>query len=146
MASLYAVLFLLLIGFVFGKINEANHFQRLQKDEKEFAHIAVFNIKRPTEALAKDGMLVSGNVVIAVDYFKKIVAVLKSLIGGRLTTYESLMERARREAVIRLKKEADAIGADAIYNIRIENSTVGTQPQGAGGVELFAYGTAVKRL
>ena len=145
MTGLYTVLILLLIGFVFGKINEANHFRRLDLEEKKLAHIDVFNIKRPTEVLEPEAMLVSGNVVIAVDYFKMIAASLKTLIGGRLNTYESLMERARREAVLRLKKQADAIGADAVYNVRIENSTVGTQPQGAGGVELFAYGTAVKR-
>ena len=145
MSGLWVVLVLLLIGLVFGKINESNHFRRLQFEEKKYAHIDVYNIKRPTEDLAPDGMLVSGNVVIAVDYFKMLVANLKSLIGGRLNTYESLLERARREAVIRLKKEADALGADAVYNIRIENSTVGTQPQGSSGVELFAYGTAVKR-
>ncbi len=145
MTGLFTVLILLLIGFVFGKINESNHFRRLQIEEKKYGHIDVYNIKRPTESLAPDGMLVSGNVVIAVDYFKMLVANLKTLIGGRLNTYESLMERARREAIIRLKKEADAIGADAVYNIRIEYSTVGTQPQGSSGVELFAYGTAVKR-
>jgi len=145
MSSLITILVLLLIGFVFGKINETNHFRRLHLNEEKYAHIDVFNIKRPMEDLAPDGMLVSGNVVIAVDYFKMIVAGLKTLIGGRLNTYESLMERARREAVIRLKKEADAIGADAVYNVRIQFSTVGTQPQGSSGVELFAYGTAVKR-
>ena len=145
MTSLVVVLTLLLIGFVFGKINEGNHFRRLNIEEKQLAHIDVFNIKRPPEALQPEAMLVSGNVVIAVDYFKVIVASLKTLIGGRLGTYQSLMERARREAVLRLKKEADAIGADAVYNVRIEFSTVGAQPHGIGGVELFAYGTAVKR-
>ncbi len=145
MGSLLAFLTLLVIGFVFGKINEMNHFRRLDRDEQTYAHIDVYNIKRPTEPLAEDGVLVSGNVVIAVDYFKVIVAGLKMLIGGQLGTYQSLMTRARREAVLRLKREASDLGADAVYNIRIEYSTVGANPRGVGGVELFAYGTAVKR-
>jgi len=59
--------------------------------------------------------------------------------------YDSLLSRARREAIIRMMREADALGADAIYNVRVEFSAIGAQPQAIGGAELLAYGTAVKR-
>ena len=126
-------------------INERNHFRRLERDEAALAHIDVYNIKRPPEPLHPDGILVTGNVVIAVDYFKVIIAGLKMIIGGRLNSYQSLLTRARREAIVRMKKEAEELGADAIYNTRIEFSNVGQQPRGVGGVELLAYGTAVRR-
>ena len=144
MGGFITFIVLLLVGLIFGKINEMNHFRRLERDEAALAHIDIYNIKRPPEALQQGGALVNGNVVIAVDYFKVIASTLKMIIGGRLNSYQSLLTRARREAIIRMKKEADKLGADAIYNARIEFSNVGQQPSG-GGVELLAYGTAVKR-
>ena len=65
------------------------------------------------------------------------------LFGGRLSGYQSLVERARREAIVRMQKEADALGANVIYNMRIEFSVIGQQPQ-LSGAELLAYGTALK--
>jgi len=145
MTSIIIVIVLLIIGLIFGSLNERRHFARLQRDEADLADIYTVNLKTLPDDLQPDAELVSGNVVVAVDYFKKIVAGLKMLIGGRLKTYESLVERARREAIVRMKKQARALGADAIYNVRLEFSTIGNQPRQAfGGVELFAYGTAVK--
>ncbi len=145
MTSLITFAVLFLVGLLFGSLNEANHFRRLKKQEAELAHIKVFNLKTPPETAEKGGILVSGNVVIAVDYFKVFIANLKRLIGGRLGTYQSLLLRARREAVLRMKREAAELGADEVYNVRIEFSSIGSQPQMGGGVELLAYGTAIKQ-
>lgn len=135
---------LVLIGIIIGGINERRHFRRLQEQEAELAHITIVNLKRvPTGP--EGAILVSGNVVIAIDYFKKIMAGLRLFFGGELRSYQSLLIRARREAIIRMKREADTLGANMIYNVRIEFSTVGAQPQVFGGTEMLAYGTAVKR-
>lgn len=145
MGGLITVAVLLIIGLVFGRINERNHFARLEKAEDELSDILTVNLKELPLELQPDGRLVTGNVVVAVDYFKKVAAGLKMIFGGRLRAYESLLERARREAIIRMKQEARDIGADAIYNVRLEFSATGQQPaQAFGGVELFAYGTAVR--
>lgn len=146
MASFITIIALLLIGLIFGRINERRHFERLKHDEAELADILTVNLKELPLELEPIGVLVSGNVVVAVDYFKKIVAGLKAIFGGRLGSYESLLERARREAIVRMKKQARAIGANAVYNVRLEFSGIGSQPQAIGGVELLAYGTAVKTL
>ena len=135
---------LLLIGIIFGSMNERNHFARIVKAEEELSDIKVFNIKTLPDNLEVGGALVTGNVVIAVDYFKGFIAGFVMLFGGRLTGYEKLMERARREALIRMQREAKALGADAIYNTRVEFSAVGQRPKKIGGAELFAYGTAVR--
>lgn len=129
---------LFIIGLVFGKYNEKRHFSRLEKAEKELSHIKVLNIKTLPLNLDVGGILVTGNVVIAIDYFKMVMAALRIFLGGRLNSYSSLIERARREAVIRMQRSADKMGADAIYNTRLEFSAVGQ------GAELLAYGTAVK--
>lgn len=143
------VLTLLIIGVIFGGLNERRHFERLRKDEAALAHILTTNLKTipksHPQALENDGVLVVGNVVIALDYFKKIAAGLKSLVGGSLRSYETMLDRARREAIVRMLKQADAMGATAVYNIRVEFSTIaGNNPARPGGAELLAYGTAVR--
>ncbi|NNK94067.1 MAG: heavy metal-binding domain-containing protein, partial [Desulfobacterales bacterium] len=77
-----------------------------------------------------------------IDYFKKIMATLSNIFGGQLTSYESLLDRARREAVLRLKESCPQ--ADQIINLRIETSSItkGDNKQ-IGCVEVLAYGTAV---
>lgn len=144
MVSLITVFALLIVGIIFGGLNERNHFARLKKAEEELSDIKVYNIKTLPDNIEKGGALVTGNVVIAVDYFKVFIAGFIMFFGGRLTGYEKMMERARREALIRMQRQAKELGADAIYNTRVDFSTVGQQPK--GGAELFAYGTAVRYL
>ncbi|WP_409432833.1 YbjQ family protein [Litorimonas sp. RW-G-Af-16] len=138
---------LISLGIIFGSLNERRHHAALRNAEAELAHIALYNLKSVPVSHAKNleagGVMVTGNVVIAIDYFKRIAATLRMIVGGRLKSYESLVDRARREAIIRMKREADAMGATAIYNARIEFSVIGQQPR-ISGAELVAYGTAVK--
>lgn len=144
MESLITFFVLLMIGIIAGTMNERRHFRRLEEEEQRLAHIMIVNIKRVPDG-PQDAILVSGNVVIAIDYFKKIMAAIRMIFGGELRSYQSLLIRARREAILRMKRDADALGADMIYNVRLEFSAVGAQPQVIGGSELLAYGTAVKR-
>ena len=61
------------------------------------------------------------------------------ILGGELTEYTEMMGRAREEATSRMVTQAEAMGAEAIVNVRyMTTSVVGT------AAELFAYGTAVK--
>lgn len=135
---------LLLIGIIFGSMNERKHFALIERAEAELSDIKILNIKTLPDNLEKGGALVTGNVVIAVDYFKVFIAGFIMLFGGRMNAYEKMMERARREALVRMQRAAKKIGADAIYNTRIEFSAVGQQPHKIGGAELLAYGTAVR--
>jgi len=82
--------------------------------------------------------------VISVDYFKVFVAGLKSLIGGRMTPYESLIDRARREAILRMKEQARELGATMIFNSKFELVSLykGTRNT-IQSVEGLAYGTAM---
>ena len=84
--------------------------------------------------------------MIAEDYFKRIAASLKSLVGGRLTAYESLMDRGRREAVLRMKEEARGLGADMVFNVRFETASMNDSAGGRQAMfsaEFIAYGTAL---
>ena len=96
---------------------------------------------------AADSALVMGSVVVSIDYFKRIAAALRGLIGGRIRSYETVLARGRREALLRMKADAVARGFDAVLCVRLETSRLANALQkgkGTAGVEVLAYGTAIK--
>ncbi len=92
----------------------------------------------PGRKVVKHLGLVQGSTVRAKHAGKDILAGLRNIVGGELKAYTELLNESREEAVERMVKQADAIGANAILNVRFSTSSI-TQ----GAAELFAYGTAV---
>ena len=138
---------LLGVGFFFGRMNEAKHFRALDRREKELSHITISNTKKLPEGYEgyEGSDFVTGNVVISIDYFKRIAAALRGLVGGQIKSYTTLLERARREAVLRMKEEALQQGATHIANVRIETSSVFQNAKtNVGSLEIYVYGTALK--
>jgi len=137
---------LLALGYFFGQSLEKSHYRSIIKRESQLRSIPVLASKKlPDEFLPCQTELVAGNVVISVDYFKKFVAGLRSIIGGRLTSYESLIDRGRREAILRMKQEARKLNADYVFNIKMETSSISKGSKNSiGSVEVLAYGTAIK--
>jgi uncharacterized protein YbjQ (UPF0145 family) len=82
--------------------------------------------------------VVSGSTVRAKHIGRDIAAGLKNIVGGELTGYTELLSEARGEAMRRMSYQAEAMGANAIVNVRFATSSVAQ-----GAAELFAYGTAV---
>ena len=83
--------------------------------------------------------LVKASTIQTVNAFRDIGAGLKTLIGGELTKYNEMMDKARSIAVQRMTEEAEKLGADAIVCVRFATSSI---MQSAA--EIMAYGTAVK--
>ncbi len=110
-------LILFCIGWLFGRHIERKHLNELEEKEARLAYIRLDTNKFQTSEL--NGQLVSSNVVISHDYFKYIIAQIQNFFGGRLSTYESVVDRARREAVVRLKLEAEQMGAKHIMGLRL---------------------------
>lgn len=140
MYELGFTLLLLLIGVFFGTRAQKKHIANLKAREAALSHIIVTNLKT-LPATGNPPILVTGSVVIAFDYFRRFIAGFVMLVGGRITMYETMLDRARREALLRLLEEAHAAGAQEVHNIRYEFSRVGNTTK--GGAELLAYGTAV---
>lgn len=91
--------------------------------------------RRVTAALG----LVMGSTVRSKHIGKDITAGLRTLVGGEIKEYTEMLEEARKEALRRMAKEAQALGADAVVNVRFATSqTMST------AAELLAYGTAVR--
>ena len=80
-----------------------------------------------------------GNIVRAKNIGQDILAGLRNIAGGEVKEYTQLLKDSREEAIERMKKYAEEMGADAVLNVRFVTSSV---MQGAA--ELLAYGTAVK--
>ena len=83
--------------------------------------------------------LVKGSTIQSKHLGKDIAQSFKTLVGGELRSYNEMMNEARAIATKRMVAEAEAMGADAIVNIRYASAAV---MQGAA--EVIAYGTAVK--
>jgi uncharacterized protein YbjQ (UPF0145 family) len=143
--DLILLLTLLCVGYIFGRIAESRHYRSIIEREKKYADILLFAAKRaPPEMTGVDSVLVSGSAVISSDYFKWFVAGLRKIFGGRFRVYETLLDRARRESILRLKQQTRELGGNAIFNVKFEsfNVTMGARG-GIAAIEILAYGTAL---
>lgn len=91
--------------------------------------------KEITESLG----IARGSTVRARNIGRDIFAGLKTIVGGEIKEYTRLLADAREEALNRMIKDAEKLGADAVINMRFTTSTVM-----AGSAEILAYGTAVR--
>lgn len=139
-------LLLLFLGWLAGRAAERAHFRSLERRERELGGMLVTDIRSfpGLSAPEKGAALVVGQAVIATDYFKSFLAHLRKLVGGELRSYQSLMTRARREAVLRMLQDARSRGYNAVCNVRLNSADIGgmTGKRGAAMVEVFATGTA----
>lgn len=141
-------LVLLGVGYFAGTYIEKKHFREIQERERALLWLPAVAMKNVTlDHEIVDSKLVCGSVVISVDYFKRFLAKLRNFFGGEIKSYSSLLDRARREALLRMKEQAT--DCDIIVNVRLETSTIGAGETSQSKnplscVELYAYGTALK--
>lgn len=137
---------LLVLGYLAGTAAEKNHYKSIEKREAEGVNLPVLTTSTlPANKEVEGTVMVSGSAVISIDYFKRILASLINIVGGKVISYESLVDRARREAILRMKEEAK--NYDYVLNLRVETSVIGNsanRKNGVGSVEVLAFGTAVK--
>lgn len=81
---------------------------------------------------------VFGLVVRSRGLAGNLAAALRSLGGGEIHEYTSLLEQTRRQALDRLVANATAMGANAVISMRFDSSELGGSMS-----EIVAYGTAV---
>lgn len=138
-------LLVILIGLLAGSWIEKRHYRSIEEREAALRPIPSSTLKGlPPEEQILRSRVVYGSVVISIDAFKQALASLQRFFGGEVTAYETLVDRARREALLRLY---DQVGApEVLANIRLETSPIG----GGGGrervtsIEVLAYATAVE--
>lgn len=136
----------LVVGYTIGTLVEKGHYASIRRREAELRDLLVIQSRYPPQSLGPCRQaFVQGSVVIGMDYFKRTLAKLRNIVGGNVGSYETLVERARREAVLRLKEEAREMKATCVLNIKFSTANVMSGDKnnnGAGCVEVVAYGTA----
>ena len=146
--NLGVILVALILGYSFGRIAEKRHYRSILRREAALNDLIVVTTRTlPKSAVPPTTQLVMGNVVISQDYFKRFAASIKGIFGGNIRVLEPLLERARREALIRMKGVAHARGYETVINVRLETATLASsrsRGKGTAGVEMLAYGTAIK--
>ncbi len=146
MIELITFLSLLVLGFFFGQMAERRHYRSIRAREKKFRSEVLLIQTRtpPAQEKVQQVQLVMGSVVISVDYFKRFLAGLRALFGGRVRSYETLVDRARREAILRMQQQAGKLGAGMVINVRMETASISKgEKETVGSIEVLAYGTAI---
>lgn len=136
-------LLLLALGFLAGKAAETSHYRSIRRREKRLLHIPALTTKKlQTRRRVRSAALAVGSVVVSVDYYKRFLAALRNIFGGELLSYSSLIDRGRREALLRMKESCP--GADLYLNCRIETASIFKgAAKATGSVEILAYATAI---
>lgn len=119
------------------------HLRALASGEARLQHVQLMTTQQYSGQAS--GQLVCSEVVLAVDAFSSLRWVLRSLIGGESKALHALAERARREAILRLKREAQAKQSQLIIGVRYEharlNASIGRNQH---QISLRVTGTAIK--
>ncbi len=134
---------LLFLGFVFGRESEKQHFKELRKRELRWKRVpALTGRSLVSDSPIKEARLVTGSVVVSVDYFKRFLTSIRVIFGGEAKSYSPLLERGRREALCRMKESCPE--AQLFLNCRLQTATLfNGQGKSTGSVEVIAYATAV---
>ncbi|PCI37128.1 MAG: hypothetical protein COB53_07465 [Elusimicrobia bacterium] len=131
-------------GFFAGRWAEANHYKSIRIREKTFSQIPVTTTKTfSSTGTVTEAKLCVGSVVVSIDHYKRLLAGLRNIFGGEVTAYSTLLDRGRRESVLRMK--AQCPDADMFVNLRLETSTMFKgEGKTTGSLEMMCYATAVK--
>ena len=123
----------LFVGWFVGHLSETKHERSLAAREGALKDIETTDLRNPPGFAGAEGpcSLVSGEAVVASDTFKTWVFGLKNIVGGESKTFTRLFDRARREALLRMKERARELGCDAVCNVRFDSADIGGNAAGA---------------
>lgn len=116
------------LGLFVGGTIERKHFQDLDTRDAQTAEILVTQLKSFPDAMVvaeRPPTMLVAEVVISSDYLKSFVGGLRNIFGGEVRSFQTLLVRARREALLRIKEESARLGYDAVCNVRIETADIG---------------------
>ena len=136
-----APVLLFLLGGGAGRVQERRHERSLARREEALAHVIVVDLARSTEPTSR-GELVVGHVVLGCDYGKQILARVRDIFGGEVRSFRRVLDRARREALLRMQQQAESLGSELVVNVRFTTAMMGS---GLLAAEVICYGTAVVR-
>ena len=134
----------LLFAYITGKITEKRHYASIHEREGHWLSIPAITGKHlPDMPAVASAEMVVGSVLISVDHFKRFLSGFRKIFGGEMKSYSSVIDRGRREAILRMKESSPE--ADLFLNCRLETSSVSKgKGKAVGCAEVLAYATAVR--
>lgn len=151
-ALLFGSLFVI---FFISRAIEKKHFDALDEGEETYRHILVTDIAYPLSDVdtTKVPQWVASEVAVSSSRIKDFFARWRSFFGGEIKSYQTLQERALREARLRLCQQAHVMGCDAICNLRFTAAQISLAALSSGRkrkrepimVAMQASGTAYNR-
>jgi len=144
LSGLFCVLFLLVLGFVAGKLAERNHYRSIREREGRTLNVPAVSFKTLDDPrFVREASLAVGSVVVSADYYKRLLMAFRKIFGGEVLSYSSVIDRGRREAVLRMKESCP--DADLFLNCRLATASISnSRGKSTGCVEIIAYATAIK--
>jgi len=91
--------------------------------------------------------MMMSSVVMSPSWVQMWIGGIISLFGGEINVFTKVVDWARREAKQRLREQVSEAGFDGVINLRLETSMLtktGGGKDRTSGVEILAYGTAIK--
>ncbi len=140
---------LLVLTYFTGTAFERRHYASIRERELRWRSLPAITFRSvPPGWKVTECTLITGSVVISVDYFKRFLSGLRMIFGGRVKAYETLLDRARRESLLRIKEDAVERGCHAVVNVRLETCRIANarKSESTAGLEVLAFGTGVKLL
>jgi uncharacterized protein YbjQ (UPF0145 family) len=137
---------LLIFGVLIGRNVEKSHIKRLDADDELHRDFLITQLKSfPMQS--GDGpapTLVVSEAVIASDYLKSWLASWRNIFGGEVRSFQKLQSRAKREALVRLRRAAMSNGYNALCNVRVDSADIGggTSSRKTPMASVIASGTA----
>jgi uncharacterized protein YbjQ (UPF0145 family) len=118
---------LLVCGLLIGRTVERRHLAQLQAAESARGDFLVTQSKSFPHAAPSDAppALLAAEVVIASDYLKTFLSAWRNLFGGEMRSFSLMVDRAKREALVRLVDQAQAAGYNGLCNVRIDTVDLG---------------------
>ncbi len=146
MLELAITLLVLGVAYLGNTYLDIRHVQDLRRREQIYGDVAVITLPVTPSVSVQTIGLVSGCIVVGLGYITRIKISVRNVLGGRVTSLELLMERARHEAILRMKAQAKAQHCDSIGNVRVVHTPLLRQDTSVSGVEIMAYGTGLRHI
>ncbi len=131
-------LFFIILGYVAGTIAERRHWANLAEREASNGEFLVTQLKSFPAFVtgSTPPQLIVAESAIGSDYFKTFLAKVRGLFGGEVRSYQSLLDRARREATQRAIEQARQLGYNALCNLRLDSADIGGNSKSSKGIAM----------
>lgn len=142
--DVFFILGLMAVSLITGRLVEYAHYKSLERREDQLDNQTIRSRKQMSipAGCTAEARLVCGEAVVGVEFFRWVMGAFKGMFGGHIRSYESIIDRARREAVLRMRENAG--NAAEIVNVRLEYAPISYGISSKSScVEAIAYGTAV---